>query len=99
MALDLENVEIGKSEVYWKNVDRYELTFGDRKLVLHKEEDSNGGDTHYIEGYNLFTKEEIAEKLNLANVVPALVETTSPTGTFESAFSLLEEALKEKEQQ
>jgi hypothetical protein len=61
MALDLQNVEIGKSEVYWKNIDRYELTFGDRKLVLHKEEDSNGGDTHYMEGYNLFTKEEIAQ--------------------------------------
>ena len=59
MTLDFEKVEIGKSEVYWKNIDRYELTFGDRKLVLHKEEDSNGGDTHYMEGKDLFKEEEL----------------------------------------
>jgi hypothetical protein len=46
-----------------------------------------------------FTAEEIAEKLSPANVVPALVETTSPTGDFESAFSLVQEALKKKKEQ
>ena len=61
MTLDFEKVEIGKSEVYWKNIDRYELTFGDRKLVLHKEEDSNCGDTHYMEGKDLFTEEELEQ--------------------------------------
>jgi hypothetical protein len=46
-----------------------------------------------------FTAEEIAEKLSPANVVPALVETTSPATDIESAFSLVQEALRKKKEQ
>ena len=45
-----------------------------------------------------FTKEEIIEKLNPFAVVETAIEATSPTGDVESAFSLVQEALKKREQ-
>jgi len=46
-----------------------------------------------------YTKEEIEDKLSPPTFVKAIVEETSPVGDFESAFSLLQEALKEKKAQ
>ena len=45
-----------------------------------------------------FTKEEIVEKLNPLAVIETAVEATSTTGDVESAFSLVLEALKKREQ-
>ena len=46
-----------------------------------------------------FTKEEIIEKLNPFAVVETAIEATSPTGDVESAFSLVQEALRKKKEQ
>ena len=52
---------------------------------------------YFSEGWP-FTKEEIIEKLNPFAVVETAIEATSPTGDVESAFSLVQEALKKREQ-
>ena len=49
-----------KSEVYWKNINRYELEIGARVATLHKVEDSNGGETIWMyDTEDLFTEEEV----------------------------------------
>jgi len=60
---DREEMDIkttSKSEVYWKNINRYELEIGDRVATLHKVEDSNGGETIWMyDTEDLFTEEEV----------------------------------------
>ena len=60
---DREEMDIkttSKSEVYWKNINRYELEIGARVATLHKVEDSNGGETIWMyDTEDLFTEEEV----------------------------------------
>ena len=46
-----------------------------------------------------FTKEEIVEKLNPAAIADAAIKEQGPTGTFESAFDLVQEALRKKKEE